>query len=495
MQFIDDYIENKRNPNRITYKHEKLKSILSVTYGVMIYQEQVMEIVRELAGYSYGRSDLVRRAMSKKKEDVMRRERDCFINGVTENGVKTVPGCVANGVPKAVADEVFDQMLKFAEYAFNKSHAAAYAVVAYQTAWLKTYYPTEFMAALMTSVMGKDIAQIGVFVRNSEEMGIKVLPPDILESGKNFKAMGGEIRYGMLCVKNVGTLAVEAIIKAREESIAAGRPWKSLADMIKSVDLSTMSRKSIDSLVRAGAFDRFQPNRAKYIAVFDMLTERVKRERDNVGRGQISMFGGESADIMKGAEIDVELPNVSDFTKQEKMNMEKDILGIYLSGHPLDEYDDVIKQIAADDGTYVSGKVFLNEQAGAYAGDSAEEEGVGGPGEGADGRLREGMSVCFVGVVSGKQTSFTKKGDLYARARVEDRYGTAEILVWPEPLAKAAGAVENDNVVVIRGKVQLREDSTPTILVSKVTPIDVAEQWYASRARRANESEDDYASG
>jgi DNA polymerase-3 subunit alpha len=292
-------------------------------------------------------------------------------------------------------------------------------------------------------------------------------------------------------VKNVGALAVEAIVKAREESAAAGRPWNSLADMIKSVDLSSMSRKSIDSLVRAGAFDRFQPNRAKYVAVFDMLTERVKRERDNVGRGQISMFGGDSAEIMRDAEIEVQLPNVSDFTKQEKMNMEKDILGIYLSGHPLDEYDDVVVQIAADDSTYVSGKIFLNERAGAYAGDGAEDEGVseadGEPGAG----LREGMPVCFIGVVSGKQTSFTKKGDLYARARVEDRYGSAEILVWPEQLSKSAGAVENDNIVVLRGKVQLKEDSTPTILVSKVTPIDVAEQWYAARARRANETDDD----
>jgi DNA polymerase-3 subunit alpha len=425
--------------------------------------------------------------MSKKKEDVMRRERDCFINGVTENGVKTVPGCVANGVPRGVADEVFDQMLKFAEYAFNKSHAAAYAVVAYQTAWLKTYYPTEFMAALMTSVMGKDIGQIGVFVRNSEEMGIKVLPPDILESGKNFKALNGEIRYGLLCVKNVGAQAVDAIIKARTEAESAGRPWTSLTDMIKSVDLSTMSRKSVESLIRAGAFDRFQSNRAKYIAVFDMLTERVKREREMVGRDQISMFGGDSADIMRDAEIDIRLPDVSDFTKLEKMNMEKDILGIYLSGHPLDEHEDVIEQIAGEDATYVSGKAFYAAQTVTDAPEGLTDEDAGVPGGGyASVGLRDGMTVCFIGVISNKQTNFTKKGDLYARARVEDRYGWADILVWPEPLAASGGAVENDTIVVVRGKLQLKEDAAPTILVFKITSIDVAENWYAARAKKAD---------
>jgi DNA polymerase-3 subunit alpha len=448
----------------------------------MIYQEQVMEIVRELAGYSYGRSDLVRRAMSKKKEDVMRRERDCFINGVTEDGVKTVPGCVANGISATVANEVFDQMLKFAKYAFNKSHAAAYAVIAYQTAWLKTYYPTEFMAALMTSVMGKDISQIGVFVRNSEEMGIEVLPPDILESGMKFTAMDGKIRYGLLCVKNVGVSAVESIIKSREEAAAVGRPWRSLADMIKSVDLYTMSRKTLDSLIKAGAFDRFETNRAKYVAIFDMLTERVKREHEKVGHDQLTLFGGESAEVMKDADIDIKPPDVSDFTKQEKMNMEKEILGIYLSGHPLDEYSDVVERIAADESSYVSGKAFVSVDGGSDGASNDDDADVQS-GEYADIGLRDGMPICFVGVLSGKQTNFTKKGDLYARARIEDCYGSADILVWPESLEKAGGAVENDKIVILRGKTQLKEDAEPTILVSKVTPIDVAKKWYASRRR------------
>jgi DNA polymerase-3 subunit alpha len=479
MQFIDDYVENKKRPKRIVYKHEKLKSILSVTYGVMIYQEQVMEIVRELAGYSYGRSDLVRRAMSKKKEDVMKKERDSFINGVTEDGVKTVPGCVANGISSSVANEIFDQMLRFAEYAFNKSHAAAYAVVAYQTAWLKTYYPAEFMAALMTSVMGKDIIQVGVFVSNSEDMGIEVLPPDILDSGMKFTVKDGKIRFGLLGVKNVGAGAVESISSAREAAAAAGRPWSRLIDVIKDVDLNAVNKKSFENLIKSGAFDRFEPNRAKYAAISDMLIDQVKRERDSVGRGQITMFGGDAAEIMKDADIDMAPPDVGDFTKQEKMLMEKEILGIYLSGHPLDEHAAVIERISGDEDSYVSGKAFV--AAGGDTGGLAAEDDELGQGDGyADAGMKDGMRVCFVGVISGKHTGFTKKGDLYARARIEDKYGSVDLLVWPEPLEKADGAVENDRVVIVRGKVQLRENSAPTILVSKVTPIDVAESWYAA---------------
>jgi DNA polymerase-3 subunit alpha len=522
MQFIDEYVDNKKHPDKIRYKHPKLEPILSVTYGVMVYQEQVMEIVRELAGYSYGRSDLVRRAMSKKKEEVMRKERDRFINGLADpDASKAVPGCVAGGVPADVANEIFDQMLRFAAYAFNKSHAAAYAVVAYQTAWLKTHYPAEFMAALMTSVMGKDIAQVGVFVRNAEEMGIAVLPPDILESDKKFTAGKGDgqtargkdtaqkddgqtaqgkdtaqkddgqsaqgkgaIRYGLLGIKNVGSGAVESIIAARKEAVAAGHPWQSLSDVIKSVDLNAVNKKAMESLITAGAFDRFNTNRAQYMAIYEMLMDRVKRERDSVPDGQTSMFGSPvAAEALQAAEIDIKPPEVNDFSNQEKMNMEKEILGIYLSGHPLDEYRGVIEHIANDEGTYVTGKAFV--EAGSYgsasaAGGAADEEAEITDAA-ALGGLRDKMPICFVGVISGKQTNFTKKGDLYARARVEDRYGSAEILVWPEPLEKANGAVENDSVVVLRGKVQLREEAAPTILVNKVTPIDVAERWYASR--------------
>jgi DNA polymerase-3 subunit alpha len=482
MQFIDDYVANKRNPGRITYKHEKLKSILSVTYGVMVYQEQVMEIVRELAGYSYGRSDLVRRAMSKKKEDVMQKERESFINGLTEDGAKTVPGCVENGISAGVANEIFDQMLKFAEYAFNKSHAAAYAVVAYQTAWLKTYYPAEFMAALMTSVMGKDIEQIGVFVRNSEEMGIEVLPPDILDSGRKFIVKDGKIRFGLLGVKNVGAAAAESIISGRMDAEAAGRPWSRLADFIKDVDLNFVNKRSTEHLIKSGAFDRFEPNRAKYAAISSVVIDRVKNERDGVGEGQITMFGGDSAEVMKSADINMEPPDVSDFTKQEKMLMEKDILGIYLSGHPLDEHTAVIEQISKDEKSYVSGKSLAAVTGGADD-PGADGEGLD-QGEGyADTELVDGMRICFVGILSGKHSSFTKKGSLYVRARIEDKYGSADLLVWPEPLEKSNGAVVNDNVVVVRGKLQLRENTSPTIIAYKVTSIDIAESWYAAHGK------------
>jgi DNA polymerase-3 subunit alpha len=273
---------------------------------------------------------------------------------------------------------------------------------------------------------------------------------------------------------------VESIISAREESAAAGRPWSRLSDVIKSVDLNAVNKKSVENLIKAGALDRLEPNRAKYMAIYEMLIDRVKRERDSVGKDQLSMFGGDSAEIMSNVDIDMIPPDVSDFTKSEKMNMEKEILGIYLSGHPLDEHLDVIERIATDDGAYISGRAFMasggkDDSIDAATGAVSENDEAY-----ADAGLRDGMRICFIGIISGKQTGFTKKGDLYARAKLEDRYGSVDILVWPEPLGNSNGAVENDSIVIVRGKVQLREDTAPTILVSKVTSIEVAEKWYAA---------------
>lgn len=280
MASIPTYIANKKCPENIEYLHESLVPILKVTYGCLVYQEQVMEIVRELAGYSYGRSDLVRRAMSKKKMDVMLKEQEAFIYGNEE-----VLGCKSRGIPEDIAGEIFNQMLSFAEYAFNKSHAAAYAVIAYETGYLKAHYPVEFMAALMTSVMG-DAPYIARYIRNCNDMGISVLPPDINKSSKKFSVENGQIRFGLMGVKNVGESMVDAVIKAREEK---GIP-KDIVSFIQQIDSSELNKKALDSLIKAGAFDEMHSNRAQLIAMSEgLLTSAQNDARKNIA-GQVSLL-------------------------------------------------------------------------------------------------------------------------------------------------------------------------------------------------------------
>ena len=305
MASIPTYIENKKHPESIEYIHESLKPILSVTYGCLVYQEQVMRIVRDLGGYSYGRSDLVRRAMSKKKMDVMLEEKEYFINGKTaEDGTVEIAGCVRNGVPKETAEEIFNQMVSFAEYAFNKSHAAAYAVVAYETGYLKAHYPVEFMAALLTSVMG-DAASTAKYIRNCTEMGIEVLPPDVNESSKKFSVSDGKIRFGLMGVKNVGEGPIDAIVAAREEK---GKP-KDIFQLIDNIDIHQMNKKALESLIKAGALDCFDGNRAAHMAVYESLMESAQSDARNTIEGQISLFQT-TAETMEENQSARKLPDV-----------------------------------------------------------------------------------------------------------------------------------------------------------------------------------------
>ena len=448
MDSIPKYIENKKNPKHISYVTPELAPILDVTYGCLVYQEQVMQIVRELAGYSYGRSDIVRRAMSKKKSDVMMEEKGYFIYGrEDENGNVEIPGCVRNGISASAAEAIFADMETFAQYAFNKSHAAAYAVVAYETGYLKKYYPVEFMAALMTSVMG-DAGQIAKYIRNCTDMGIEVLPPSVNESDKKFTVKDGKIRFGLLGVKNVGEGAIDAIIKAREEK---GMP-KDIFSFINGIDTGLVNKKAVESLIKAGALDCFNPNRAAHLSVYEMLMESAQNSaRKNID-GQISLFQT-SSDAMSTGDVAGNLPDVANFDKDDLLAMEKEMTGVYITDHPLNKYADRIRKAATVTSEELS---------------RLQEEG--------DHRIKDGQTVIVAGMITGKKTLVTKNGKLMAFVDVEDMYGAVEVVVFPNVYERCLQDVEEDRVVAIRGKVDVKEEEAPKLLADSVVDINRVEE-------------------
>ncbi|GHU49628.1 DNA-directed DNA polymerase [Clostridia bacterium] len=456
MASIPTYVKNKKNPAGVKYVDPQLEPILAVTYGCMVYQEQVMRIVRDLAGYSYGQSDMVRRAMSKKKMDVMLKEEQKFIFGeVGEDGAVKVAGCVRNGIPEPKAKEIFNQMVSFAEYAFNKSHAAAYAVLAYQTAYLKSYYPVEFMAALMTSVMG-DALQIAKYVRNCSEMGIQVLPPDINESEKKFSVKGGEIRFGLLGVKNVGEGAIDAIIHARKDSFLP----TNIYEFIDNININDINKKAVESLIKAGAFDCLNPNRAKHIAVYENLMESAQNSSRKMVEGQISMFQLND-DVMKDAAGQGTLPNVADFPKPTKMAMEKEMLGLYLGEHPLEERRYIIDRVSN-----ITTEDIIHFEDNTW--------------------VKDNMEVLMVAIINRKKTQITKNGKMMAFVEVEDLVGTAETIVFPNVFDKSSDVLYEDSMVVIRGRLNFKDEETPKIIAEKITPISVAEDFYRRKEATVN---------
>ncbi|MDR1136504.1 MAG: DNA polymerase III subunit alpha [Clostridiales Family XIII bacterium] len=460
MASIPTYIRNKNNPAGAKYLHPRLESILSVTYGCMVYQEQVMQIVRELAGYTYGQSDMVRRAMSKKKMEVMLKEEKKFIFGEQdENGDVKVAGCVRNGVPESAAKEIFNQMVSFAEYAFNKSHAAAYAVLAYQTGWLKTYYPVEFMAALMTSLMG-DAAQIARYVRNCSDMGIAVLPPDVNESGKKFSVKDGKIRFGLLGVKNVGEGAIDAIIRAREQN---GLP-SNIFEFIDNIDINDINKKAVESLIRAGALDCLDKNRARHMAVYGKLMESAQNAARRRNTGQISMFQLNEGTMKEAVNRDA-LPRVEDFTKTARMAMEKEMLGMYLTGHPLADNKHIIDKVSN-----VTSEEIIHFQ--------------------DHPNIKDNMGILMVAIINRKKTQVTKTGKLMAFINVEDLVGEVEALVFPNVYEKCAAVINEDSVVVLRGRLNFKEEETPKIIADKITPISVAEEYYKKKGEDYEKNRD-----
>lgn len=442
MGSIPTYISNKKNTQEIQYLHESLEPILSVTYGCLVYQEQVMQIVRDLAGYTYGRSDLVRRAMGKKKMDVMLQEKEYFIHGKDdEEGNVEIMGCVRNGVPESIAEEIFNQMVSFAEYAFNKSHAAAYAVVAYETAYLKAYYPVEFMAALMTSVMG-DGVQIAKYIRNCKEMKIEVLPPSVIDSSKNFTVVGGKIHFGLLGVKNVGVGAIEEIIRSRE---VKGIP-KDIFQFISNIDIHEINKKAVESLIKAGAFDCLNENRAQHLAVYESLIESAQsNSRKNIV-GQMSLFQINSEEMELGDTVG-KLPDVANFSQDILIGMEKEMLGVYLTGHPLENYE---KQIAR--------LVSITAEDLAHA-DTNEN-------------VTDGMKAVIAGIVSGKKTLVTKSNRQMAFLDIEDLYGQIEVVVFPNIYERYLQLIKEESILVINGTINFKEDEAPKILADKIIHIE-----------------------
>ena len=448
MASIPTYIDNKKHPGNIEYLHESLEPILSVTYGCLVYQEQVMQIVRDLGGYSYGRSDLVRRAMGKKKMDVMLQEKDYFINGkLDEDGNVEIAGCIRNGVPEEIAEEIFNQMVSFAEYAFNKSHAAAYAVVAYETGYLKAHYAVEFMAALMTSVMG-DSDSIAKYMRNCTEMGIEVLPPDINESQKKFSVVDGKIRFGLLGVKNVGEGAIDAIIEARETK---GRP-EDIFRFIENIDIHKVNKKAVESLIKAGALDCLNENRAAHLAVYESLMESAQSSARNNIEGQMSLFQL-NADTMQESQSMNVLPDVRNFDQDILTAQEKEMLGVYISSHPLDEYAERIEKL-----------VTVTSQDLADVLDS-EEQGE------LHSFVRDGMQATMAGIITSKKNLITKNNKMMAFVDMEDLYGTVEVVVFPNIYERFGSLVDEDTIVAITGSINFKEGEMPKLLAEKIVDL------------------------
>ena len=436
MDSIPTYIDCRHNPSHIRYKHPKLKNILNVTYGCIVYQEQVMQIFRELAGYSLGRADIVRRAMSKKKKDVMEREREIFINGMTdENGNVTVDGCVRRGIDAKTAGEIFSEMESFASYAFNKSHAAAYSAISYKTAWLKCYYPREYMAALMSSVLDSQ-NKLAEYIDECKRLGIQVLPPSVNESGKGFAVSGKNIRYGLLAIKNLGGQFIDEIIRERRL-----KPYSSMYDFCKRLYGKNMNSRAVESLIKCGAFDGMGANRHQLLAISKTVMDDVEYEARHNMNGQISFFdlGGEDS-AKKSTEP--ELPPLEEYPRSDLLQMENETAGMYLSGHPVDDYAAFAQAVRADS----TGAIIRNDS----------------------GKYRDGKSVCLVGIINKIRTQITKNNKMMAFVNIDDRYGVIEAVIFPNIYEKFGILLNESNVVVMRGTVSVRENEEPKLICESI---------------------------
>lgn len=441
MAEIPRYIENKRNPEDVEYLTPQLEHILNVTYGVMVYQEQVMQIVRDLAGYSMGRSDLVRRAMSKKKHKVMEEERRNFIHGIVdENGNIEVPGCVRNGISQEIANKIFDQMMDFASYAFNKSHAAAYAVVAYQTAYLMHYYPTEFIAAMLNSVKG-DNEKVAYYIRFANEKEIQILPPDINESYAKFTVNGNMIRFGLSAIKNVGENIIDSIVKSREEK----GNFLELSDFCNKIDISSINKRVVESLIKAGAFDCFKVYRSQMLSVYEKILDSISNSRKKNIDGQLSLFA-----TFNDESIKIQYPKIKEFEKRHILTMEKEMTGLYLSGHPLEEYEESLKSKTS---VKIS-DILTNELL---------EEGFV-----QEAKVKDGDMVIVGGIITDVVKKFTKNNDMMAFIRLEDLYGGIEVVVFPKTFQKFKNLITEDGLILIKGRVSLREEEQPKILCESI---------------------------
>ncbi len=434
MDSIPTYIENRKNPEKIRYIHPKLKNILDVTYGCMVYQEQVMSICRDLAGYTSGRADSVRRAMSKKKHKEMENERQIFIHGLKgEDGIYIVPGCLNNGITEAVANELFDRMSAFASYAFNKSHAAAYAYVCYREAWLKTYYPVEFYAALLNSYLDST-DKIAQYVYECNKVGIRVLPPDINESGSEFTVSGNKIRFGMSAVKSVGGQAIKAIVEERDEHGL----YTDFMNFCKRVSKKDVNKRSLENLIRCGAFDSMGIYRSRLLSVFEKVIDGFNRENKINITGQISLFDLQSEDI-KRIEV-INYPSIDEFEPSVLLSMEKEILGYYISGHPMLQYQEKLADVI---------NFSTKDKYNLLNNNNDEIEFA---------RIKEPQTVTMAGSITKVTVKSTKNNNLMAFVNLEDVYGVIEAVIFPNTYKANMDLITNDKTVLIKGKLDVREE-------------------------------------
>ena len=435
MDFIPKYIKGKNNPDDIVYECPQLENILSTTYGCIVYQEQVMQIVRDLAGYTLGRSDLVRRAMSKKKASVMEKERQNFIYGNKEEGV---PGCIANGISEETAKIIYDNMTDFAKYAFNKSHAACYAVVSYRTAYLKCYYPKEFFAALMTSVLANN-TKVAEYAYTCRQMGIEILPPDINEGEGNFSVASNGIRYGLSALKSIGKPIIDAIIQERE----ANGVFTGLEDFISRLSGKEVNKRTLESFIKSGAFDCFNANRHQMMLVYADIVDNINNERKSNIAGQMSLF-----DMFEEKHDKVNVPNVPEYDKEELLAYEKEVLGVYVSGHPMDDYEALwrkhITNVSSD---------FINDE------DNPP-------------KVTEGQRATIGGIITAKTVKNTKTGKMMAFITVEDVFGAVEVLVFPRDYEKYRSQAVEDNKVFVTGRVSISEEENGKLVCESITAFE-----------------------
>ena len=439
MDFIPKYIKGKNEPESVTYVCKELEPILEPTYGCIVYQEQVMQIVQNLAGYTMGQADNIRRAMSKKKQYVIDAERQNFVYGNEEQGIK---GCIANGISEQAANQIYDSMVDFAKYAFNKSHAAAYAVVAYQTAYLKYYYPVEFMAALMTSVID-NTRKVAEYIYSCRQMGIKVLSPDINEGEGRFLATKDGIRYGMYAIKSIGRQVIDIILAERK----ANGKYITLSDFLSRVAGREVNKRAVENLIKAGACDGLDGNRQQMLLVYNTLIDNLNQEKKNSLAGQMSLFDLVSEEEKKAYEV--RFPNVEEYSKEIKLGFEKEVLGIYLSGHPLEEYEEKWrKNISA-----VTADFMLDEETNAV-------------------KIKDNQSVVIGGIITEKTIKYTKQNKAMAFITIEDLFGTVEVIIFPRDYEKYSRYLNEDEKVFVAGHANVEEDKNGKLICEKIYSFD-----------------------
>ncbi|WP_308527178.1 DNA polymerase III subunit alpha [uncultured Oscillibacter sp.] len=446
MESIPRFIACKHDPSRVTYKHPSLEPILSVTYGCIVYQEQVMQIFQQLAGYSLGQADMVRRAMSKKKRKEIERERTSFIHGDPDRGIA---GCVANGIPEATAEAIYQEIDAFAEYAFNKAHAVSYAVVAYQTAWFKCHHTREYMAALLTSVLDNSDKVAG-YISECRDCGIALLPPDINRSADRFTVEEGGIRFGLVAIKNIGRGFIQAVMRDRAEK----GPFTSLYDFCDRMADSDINKRAVENLIRSGAFDSLGARRSQLIQVYESVMDAVADSHRQNLEGQMDFFSMAAGPDSKAAVKEIPLPNIDEYTPEQLMLMEKETTGLYLSGHPMDQYRDAVRRLGAP-------------TIGSILADFAQE---GGPT-----RFADDQRVTICGIVTSSKTKTTKNNSLMAYVTVEDDTASMELLCFARVLESCGAYLKENQAVVVKGRLSVRDEKAPQLLCDSAYPLGGAE--------------------